>query len=328
MQNILVVGGAGYIGSHTARLLSRQGRRVVVYDNLSRGHRQAVKDLPLVVGELSDTQKLLQTLVAHEIQAVVHFAAHSQVGESQQQPLLYYENNVAGTLSLLDAMKQASVRQLVFSSTAAVYGEAPCPIGEDALKQPTNVYGRTKWMMEQVFADCAQAEGLRYVALRYFNAAGAHPDADIGEDHAVETHLIPIVLQVAAGRRDKLTVFGEDYATPDGTCVRDYIHVCDLAKAHALALDHLQSGGDSRVYNLGNGNGFSVMDIIRTASGVTGIDIPYIVGKRRDGDPARLVADSGRIQRELGYTSDFASLEDIVRTAWNWHRLHPDGYVD
>lgn len=323
--NILVTGGAGYIGSHAVRALTESGRNVVVYDDFSRGHAQAVA-VPVVRGDITDVDRLANALQQHGISAVMHFAAGSQVGESQLQPLKYYRNNVMGSVCLLEAMQRAGVQTLVFSSSAAVYGNAPCPILESTPKAPTNVYGRTKWMMEQTLADVSAAGDLRYVALRYFNAAGAHPQGDIGEDHTPETHLIPLAIAAAMGTRPALQVFGGDYATPDGTCLRDYIHVCDLAKAHLLALDYLEAGGKSTAFNLGGGAGVSVLDILHTVQEVTGLPVPHLMADRRSGDPERLVADAARIRAELGYAPDYPQLSQIIATAWTWHRAHPQGY--
>ena len=325
MSCIMVAGGAGYIGSHTVRALRRAGRNVVVLDNLSTGHRAAVRGVPFVEADIRDTDAVCAALQVHEAAAVMHFAADSRVGESQTDPQKYYDNNVCGTLCLLSAMRRAGVYKLVFSSTAAVYGDAKGRITEVYPKQPTNVYGRTKWMIEQMLADFDAAYGLKTVALRYFNAAGADSDGDIGEDHKPETHLIPLVLRAAGGQKP-LTVFGDDYPTRDGTCVRDYIHVNDLALAHVLALEALEGGAVSRVYNLGNGQGFSVLEVIRAAERVTGEKVPYVIGARRPGDPPSLVADSSGIVRELGYAPRHSDLEDIIATAWRFHRSHANGY--
>lgn len=328
-MNVLVTGGAGYIGSHTVRELRQAGYKVVVYDNLSKGHRETVPSgVPLVVGDVGDGETLARTLRECHIAAVVHFAAYSLVGESMQQPAAYYRNNVCGTLCLLEAMRQAGVDKLVFSSTAAVYGEpASWPITEDMPTMPTNVYGRTKLMIEEMLADFARAYGLRYVSLRYFNAAGALADGTIGEDHAPETHLIPLVLQTALGKRDAIAVYGTDYATADGTCVRDYIHVTDLAAAHVLSLRHLLGGGAARVYNLGSEHGFSVRQVIERARAVTGVDFPVREAPRRAGDPAVLVASSARIRQELGWQPRRSGLDDIIASAWAWHQAHPDGFA-
>ena len=326
-MNILVVGGAGYIGSHTAKLLNEQQHNVIIYDNLSKGHSQAVPNFTFVNGDIFDEQLLISTIINYQIEAVVHFAAFIQVGESVTDPQQYYRNNVAGTLSLLSAMLATNVKQLVFSSTAAVFGEPErVPITEDVAKIQTNPYGRTKWIMEQVMSDYSRAYGLRFVALRYFNACGADPGGSIGEDHDPESHLIPLVLFAASGERSNIKIFGDDYPTADGTCVRDYIHVNDLALAHTLALEYLCRGGQSTAYNLGVGNGFSVKEIIDAAEQVTGRSILREFIPRREGDPAVLVADSTKIRAELGWKPTYTKVEDIIRTAWNWHSQHPNGY--
>lgn len=327
-MNVLVTGGAGYIGSHAVRELLEAGYKVVVYDNLSKGHRAAVPSgVPLVVGDIRDGEAVARTLRDYRIAAVVHFAAYSLVGESMQDPARYYHNNVCGTLCLLSAMHQAGVDKLVFSSTAAVYGEpAVWPITEDMPTVPTNVYGRTKLVIEHMLADFAMAYGLRYVSLRYFNAAGALADGAIGEDHTPETHLIPLVLQAALGRREAVHIYGTDYPTADGTCVRDYIHVTDLAAAHVLAVRYLLDGGACRVYNLGSEAGFSVRQVIERAKAVTGVDFPVKEAPRRAGDPAVLVASSARIKAELGWQPRLSDLDTILRTAWAWHRAHPQGF--
>lgn len=324
-MNILVTGGAGYIGSVTVEALLARGHRVVVLDNLATGHREAVEsDAAFVLADLRDTDRVSFTLDEHAIEAVVHFAASSLVGESMQVPLKYFENNVAGTMSLLRAVTGAGVGRLVFSSTAALYGTPDTtPIPEDASLRPESVYGATKHMVEQMLLWLSGTEGLGYTALRYFNAAGASERH--GEDHHPETHLIPLVLQVALGQRDKIAIFGDDYDTPDGTAVRDYVHVEDLAAAHVLALEALEPGQE-RVYNLGNGAGFSVREVIEVCRDVTGEDIPAEIASRRAGDPPILVADTSRIERELGWQPQHPSLEAIVRSAWRWHRAHPEGY--
>lgn len=324
---ILVTGGAGYIGSHTVRELRERGVDVVVYDNLSTGHIESIGDANFVKGDLFDTDLLRKTMREYGVDSVIHFAAYSLVGESMVNPAKYYHNNVAGTLSLLDAMLAENVKYLVFSSSAATYGD--CGDGlitEDSPQNPTSVYGQTKLMMEQFMQDYDKAYGIKYVALRYFNAAGAHVSGEIGEAHSPESHLIPLILQVPNGKREFISVFGDDYPTPDGTCVRDYIHVTDLADAHIRALEYLKKGGKSTHYNLGNGNGFSVKEVIDTVEKVVGKDIKRSIAERRAGDPASLVASSEKIQRELGWKPRFASLEDIVATAWKWHSNHKDGF--
>ena len=324
---ILVTGGAGYIGSHTVRELRERNMDVVVYDNLVTGHIEAVGDAPFVKGDIFDTELLRETFRKYNVDSVIHFAAYSLVGESMTNPAKYYRNNVAGTLSLLDAMLAENVKYLVFSSSAATYGDTGDGlITEDSPQNPTSVYGQTKLMMEQFMSDYDKAYGMKYVALRYFNAAGAHRDGDIGEAHNPESHLIPIILQAASGKRDHIGIFGDDYPTRDGTCIRDYIHITDLAAAHIRALEYLKNGGKSTYYNLGNGNGFSVKEVIETARKVTGLDIKSTVEARRPGDPATLVASSDKIKRELGWKPRYDSLEEIVASAWKWHSTHPDGF--
>ena len=326
-MNVLVTGGAGYIGSHVVNVLKKEaGFTPIVYDNFSTGHPEAVADdVQLVEGDIRDIEFTKHVMAQFEIDAVIHFAASSLVGESMSDPAKYYVNNVEGSLHLLQAMKQFGVDYIVFSSTAAVYGEpAKTPICEDFATQPTNVYGRTKLVIEGMLKDYAMAYGMRYVALRYFNAAGASLTEDIGEDHHPETHLIPLILKTAQGVRDKVSIFGTDYPTPDGTCLRDYIHVEDLATAHVLALKHLVNGGDSRIYNLGSEHGFSVREIIETAKRVTGVD--FAEEARRSGDPAVLVASSEKIRSELGWQPQHSTVEEIIKTAWKWHQGHPNGY--
>lgn len=326
-MNILVTGGAGYIGSHTVLELINRNHRVVVLDNLSKGHRAALGRVELVQGDTSDTVLFKELFKKHRIEAVVHFAASSLVGESVRQPADYYHNNVVKGLALLDAMAESGVQCLVFSSTAAVYGEpVEVPIPEEHPTVPTNPYGATKLALEGAMGWYGRAYGLRCASLRYFNAAGADPSGKIGEDHDPETHLIPLVLKSAMGLIPHLEIYGTDYPTPDGTCVRDYIHVSDLAAAHALALDALASGTPSAVYNLGNGNGYSVLEVIKTAEKVVGRPIKVKYGPRRPGDPAALVASSRRIMDELGWQPRFADLKTIIETAWRWHSGHPAGF--
>ena len=325
-MNVLVVGGAGFIGSHAVRKLTDAGHHVLVYDNLSRGHREAVPDGLLIEGELTDTATLTRVLTEHGIEAVMHFAAFALVNESVNDPSLYYQNNVVATLSLLEAMRLADVKKFVFSSTTATYGEPDqVPISEDTPQKPINPYGFTKLVIEQALADYAEAYGMGYAALRYFNAAGAHPDGTIGEDHEPETHLIPIVLQVALGQRDSITIFGNDYQTSDGTCVRDYVHVNDLADAHLKALDKIRPS-TGICLNLGTGRGTSVREIIDACREVTGHAIPEKIGQRREGDPSELVADASRAQDQLGWKPQYVDVRSIVETAWRWHQLHPNGY--
>lgn len=327
MSEILVVGGGGYIGSHMCKYLHSKGMRPVVLDNLSLGHREAVKWGPLYEGELDDRKLLGEIFGQHDIQAVMHFAAFCYVGESVHSPLKYYQNNVASTLGLLSVMLEYGIDKMIFSSSCATYGEPEqLPITESQPQQPINPYGRTKLMMENILDDLGSANDLRSVCLRYFNAAGADPEGELGEDHDPETHLIPLVLNSAREQTRKLTVFGDDYATEDGTCVRDYIHVNDLAQAHYLALLHLLDGGGSKKYNLGNGNGYSILDVIRTASQVTGKEIAYSYAPRRPGDPAKLVGSAEKAVAELKWNPRFKSLKTILQTAWDWHSAHPKGY--
>ncbi len=327
-MNILVVGGAGYVGSHAAKLLDRAGHQVWVLDNLSRGHRSAALAGRLIEGDVSNRVHTRQVLRDKRIDAVMHFAAYALVGESVTDPAIYYQNNVVAALELLEAMREANVKRFVFSSTTATYGEpTKIPIAEDTPQNPINPYGFTKLVIEHALADYAAAYGFGYAALRYFNAAGATPDGDLGEDHDPETHLIPIVLQVALGQRKQITVFGNDYATPDGTCIRDYIHVDDLATAHLLALEKLTDGQGLRL-NLGTGHGYSVREVIDACRKVTGHAIPEVVGARRPGDPSKLVADSRLAQQTLGWKPRYTDIQEIVATAWQWHQKHPHGYGD
>ena len=327
-MNVLVTGGAGYIGSHAVRALMDAGHGVVVLDNLVRGHRAAVPaGVPFVKGDIRDAALLAETFEIFPIDAVMHFAAVSEVGESMADPAKYYRDNVAATLSLLESLHKAGIRKIVFSSTAAVYGEPEaCPIREDAVLRPTNVYGRTKLIIEGMLADFAMAYGFSYVALRYFNAAGALPEGGVGEDHTPESHLIPLILKTALGQRAAISMYGTDYPTADGTCVRDYIHVTDLASAHVLAIEHLLAGGEPRTYNLGSQNGFSVREVIDKAKKITGIDFPVVEAARRAGDPAVLVASSAKFQQDFGWQMHYSDVETILRTAWDWHRSHPGGY--
>ncbi|GJM08945.1 MAG: UDP-glucose 4-epimerase GalE [Lysobacteraceae bacterium] len=322
-NRILVTGGAGYIGSHACKALQTAGYEPVVFDNLIYGHPWAVKWGPLIRGDLADPQQIEAALDEVKPAAVMHFAAYAYVGESVTNPAKYYRNNVVGSLNLLDAMRNRSIESLVFSSTCASYGiPRVTPIDESHPQNPINPYGRSKLMIEQAMADYSAAYGLRCVALRYFNAAGADPEAEIGEDHSPETHLIPLVLMAAAGIRDSITVFGRDYDTDDGTCVRDYVHVSDLAQAHVLALQALDQGAESAVYNLGNGTGFSVQQVIDACQRVTGRPIKVVDGPRRAGDPPRLVGDASKIINDLGWSPRYADLDTIVETAWNWTRHH------
>ncbi len=323
----MVTGGAGYIGSHAVAALAERGEEIVVVDNLQQGHREAVVGGKLYVGDLRDAAFMDTVFKENKIDAVIHFAANSLVGESMTNPAKYYHNNVYGTLCLLEKMIEHDVKKIVFSSTAATYGEPEnVPIDEFDRTLPTNTYGETKLAMEKMMKWFDVAHGLKYVSLRYFNAAGAHASGKIGEDHSPETHLIPIVLQAALGQRPHISVFGDDYATPDGTCIRDYIHVSDLADAHVLAVDKLRQDSDSAIYNLGNGQGFSVKEVIEIARKVTEREIKAVIEPRRAGDPATLVASSARARKELGWNPSRANLEDIIRSAWNWHVNHPNGY--
>ncbi len=327
MSRILVTGGAGYVGSFIVRALTRKGHDPVVYDNLEEGHREAVTEAEFVFGDLADRKKIYQTLRHFGIKSVIHMAAYCLVGESEELPLKYFQNNIANGLNLLEAMVKVGVKTLVFSSSAAVYGEPQdLPIAEDAPTHPTNVYGETKLYFERILRRCERSYGLRYTTLRYFNAAGADSRGTIGEDHRRETHLIPIVLKTALGQKEAVEVYGTDYPTPDGTCIRDYVHVEDLADAHILALEALEGESRSSTYNLGNGEGFSVLDAIRVARSVTGKEIPEILAERRSGDPAILVASPDRIKRDLGWNVHYSSLAKIIETAWTWHASHPQGY--
>lgn len=325
---ILVLGGAGYIGSHTVYELIAAGREVIVADNLQTGFRAAVHPAARFYNvDIRDRAALDALLDKEQVEGVIHFAASSQVGESMTDPLKYYDNNLCGTACLLQAMVAHGIDKIVFSSTAATYGEPErVPILESDRTEPTNCYGETKLAMEKMMGWTSRAHGLRYVALRYFNAAGAHPDGIIGEAHNPETHLIPLILQVPNGQREKISVFGTDYDTRDGTCVRDYIHVTDLARAHILALDYLLRGGESDVFNLGNGVGFTVKEMIDVARRVTGHPIPAKEEPRRAGDPATLIASSQKAMDVLGWKPEFNNVEDIIATAWKWHSTHPKGY--
>jgi UDP-glucose-4-epimerase GalE len=325
-MNILVTGGAGYIGSHAVRLFLERGHQVWVYDNLCFGHRAAVPADRLIVGDLNDPARIDQILQAHHIDAVVHFAAFAFVGESVQQPAKYYQNNVANTLTLLECLRRHRIVRFVFSSTCATYGTPEeMPITERTPQRPINPYGASKLFIERALTDYAAAYDWGIAALRYFNAAGAHESGQIGEDHTPETHLIPLAIQAVLGQRPHIEIFGTDYPTPDGTCIRDYIHVDDLAEAHLLVLEKLQPGRPL-FYNVGVGRGNSVSEVIQTVETVTGKKVPVKMGARRPGDPPILVASSAKIQTELGWRPRYAELSAIVATAWNWHRTHPHGY--
>ena len=326
---ILVTGGAGYIGSHTVLAMLNRGEEVIVVDNLNNGHSKAVKNVKLYIGDIRDESFLNSVFVENNIKAVIHFAAYSLVGESVKEPIEYFSNNVVGTISLLNMMKKYGVKNIVFSSTAAVYGEPKnIPILEEDNTVPTNPYGESKLAIEKLLKWAGKAEDINYIALRYFNAAGAYEDGSIGEQHSPETHLIPIILEVALKKKDKITIFGGDYNTKDGTCVRDYIHVMDLAEAHLLALDKLESTGESGVYNLGNDEGFTVKDVIDTVKKVTQIDISVEIADRRPGDPDILIASSEKAQNDLGWKPKYNRLEKIIEDAWRWHKNNKNGYID
>ena len=329
-MKILVLGGAGYIGSHTVYRLIEQGNEVVIFDNLETGHVEAVHpNARFYKGDLRNRAEIDAVLdKENNIDAVIHFAANSLVGESMTNPLKYYDNNLCGTKVLLESLVDHNIKNIVFSSTAATYGEPKhTPILEDDPTNPTNCYGETKKAMERMFYWTQQAHGLKYVSLRYFNACGAHISGKIGEAHNPETHLIPIILQAANGTRDHISIFGTDYNTPDGTCIRDYIHVTDLAQAHILAVEYLLNGGESNIFNLGNGVGFSVREVIETAKKVTGKDIKVVEEDRRAGDPAILIASSDKAKNILGWKPEYDDLSTIIETAWKWHSTHLNGYL-
>jgi UDP-arabinose 4-epimerase len=325
---VLVTGGAGYIGAHACKALAQAGYLPVTYDNLFNGHEWAVKWGPLERGDVLDRQRLDQVIRRHRPNVIMHFAALAYVGESVTDPGLYYRNNVIGSLTLLEAMRDHQIRQIVFSSTCATYGSPDqLPITEETPQRPLNPYGASKLMVEQMLADFKRAHRIDWTALRYFNAAGADPDNDIGEVHSPETHLIPLVLDAASGKRRNLTIFGTDYDTPDGTCVRDYVHVADLAEAHVRALQAFE-GGHSGPFNLGNGNGFSVREVIEAAKMVTGVEVPIIMGQRRPGDPATLISDASLARAVLGWRPRISRLEDIIATAWAWHQMRASAEKD
>lgn len=324
---ILITGGAGYIGSHTVRYFLEQGKEIVIVDNLQSGHRESIGDNIFYNVDIRDKEEMGKIFKRHSIEGVIHFAANSLVGESMKKPYEYYHNNVYGMLCLLDVMKENHVDKIVFSSTAAVYGEpSNIPILEGDTTSPTNAYGETKLTMENMMKWFDIAYGIKYVSLRYFNAAGAYEDGSIGEIHNPETHLIPLILQVPLGKRDRIYIFGDDYSTKDGTCIRDYIHVMDLASAHYLAFEYLRERNHSDIFNLGNGNGYSVKEVIQVARDVTGHPIPAEIAERRPGDPAILVASSEKIKTILKWDPKFESLEKIIGDAWKFHKNRPKGY--
>ncbi|MCM3601801.1 UDP-glucose 4-epimerase GalE [Robertmurraya korlensis] len=327
-MSVLVLGGAGYIGSHAVHQLIDQGYKVVVIDNLQTGHEQAIHpQATFYKGDIREKEFLASIFQKEKIEGVLHFAANSLVGESMEKPLMYFDNNVYGTQVLLEVMNEFHVKNIVFSSTAATYGDQKImPITEDTPTLPTNAYGETKLTMEKMLKWCSGAYGMKYVALRYFNVAGARPTGEVGEDHTPETHLIPLVLQVALEQREFISVFGDDYDTPDGTCIRDYVHVEDLIAAHILALKYLETGGESNVFNLGSNQGFSVLEIIEAARKITGHNIPEKIVARRAGDPAKLIASSQKAKQVLGWSPKRTHIEQIIEDAWNWHQSHPNGY--
>jgi UDP-glucose 4-epimerase len=329
-MSILVCGGAGYIGSHTVHELVNQGKDVIIVDNLQTGHMKAVNPkAKFYKGDIRDSEFLDKVFSENNIEAVIHFAANSLVGESMVKPLLYFNNNVYGMQILLESMVKHNIKNIVFSSTAAVYGEPKkIPILEDDETNPTNTYGETKLTMEKMMKWVSKANGITYVSLRYFNASGAIQDGSIGEDHFPESHLIPLILQVPLKKRDAITVFGEDYETPDGTCIRDYIHVLDLADAHIKAVEYLQKGNESNIFNLGNGVGFSVKEMIDCAKEATNEEIKVVIGERRAGDPAKLIASNEKAKKILGWEPKYTDVKDVISTAWGWHKNHPDGYGD
>lgn len=329
-MSILVCGGAGYIGSHTVHQLINQNKDVIIIDNLQTGHMDAVnKKAKFYKGDIRDSSFLDKVFSENNIESIIHFAANSLVGESMTNPLLYFNNNVYGMQVLLESMVKHNIKNIVFSSTAAVYGEPKrVPILEDDETNPTNPYGETKLAMEKMMKWCDKAYGIKFVALRYFNVAGALEDGSIGEDHSPETHLIPLILQVPLKKREFITVFGDDYSTPDGTCIRDYIHVIDLADAHIKAVEYLEKGNGSNIFNLGNGVGFSVKEMITAAEESTNEKIKVVLGERRAGDPAQLIASSEKARNILGWTPKYTNVKDIISSAWGWHKSHPNGFED
>ena len=328
MKNILVIGGAGYIGSHMCKYLAKSGYQPIVIDNLVYGHREAVRWGPFFKGSLADSNLLNHVFSKYTIAAVMHFAAFCYVGESVTKPGKYYRNNVAATIALLEMMVEKNILNFIFSSSCATYGEpVEIPITEQHPQNPINPYGRSKLMVEQILDDFRKAYGVHYVSLRYFNAAGADPDGELGEDHRPETHLIPLVLLTALGQRESLNIFGDNYSTRDGTCIRDYIHINDLAQAHFLALERLINHIPGERYNLGSGDGYSVKEVIELAGKITGKSIPSKIIERRPGDPAVLISSSNKANKELGWKPQFSDLTTIIETAWKWHRNHPNGYT-
>ncbi len=328
MATILVTGGAGYIGSHVVKELLRKGHKPIVFDNLQTGHRKAITDALFIEGDLSDQERTAQIFRANSIDAVMHLAGDCLVGESVQSPTKYFNNNVKNGLKLIETIEQFNIRKFVFSSSAAVYGEPrEVPISEEHPCAPTNPYGETKWIFEKILQAFSDAGKLDFISLRYFNAAGADPEGGLGEDHSPETHLVPLVIKSALDG-SSVPVYGTDYDNPDGTCIRDYIHVTDLARAHILALKKLERKEKSTIYNLGNGNGYSVREVIETVKKVTGRNVRSVDSPRRQGDPGRLVASSEKIRKQLGWNPEYPDLETIVQTAWEWHRSHPTGYND
>ena len=328
-MSILILGGAGYIGSHTAYEIIENGGDVVVADNLQTGHQQALHSkAKFYKGDIRDKAFLDNLFEQEKIDYVIHFAADALVGESMENPLKYYDNNLYGTMVLLKSMIEHDVKKIVFSYTCATYGQPEIvPITENEKQNPTNAYGETKLAMEKMMKWTDYAHGLKYVALRYFNAAGAHKSGKIGEDHAIETHLIPLIMQVPNGQRKEIKIFGDDYPTKDGTCIRDYIHVTDLAKAHILAMEYLSKGGRSEAFNLGTENGYSVKEVIEMSRKVTKHPIPSVIAQRREGDPAELVSASEKAMKILGWKPECSDLEEIITTAWNWHKNHPNGFA-
>ncbi len=326
-MNVLVAGGAGYIGSHTVVALQEAGHVPVVLDSLENGHAEAVQDAELIHGNVLDHELVARVCRQFDIEAVMNFAAYIEVGESMRDPMKYYSNNTMAVMSMLKTILDSGIKHFIFSSTAAVYGQPEhVPIPENAQTKPVNVYGHSKLMVEETLSWLADRGKIAYAALRYFNACGAHSSGRIGEDHRPETHLIPLILRTALGQMEYISIFGDDYDTPDGTCIRDYVHVYDIARAHVRALEYLLQGGSSGSFNLGTGSGFSVREVVETARRITGRSIPEKIQPRREGDPATLVADPGRSSQALGWQAEQSSLDNIMATAWAWHSHHPNGY--